>query len=118
MKGLQRKALLGILGLFATLVTLLLAFYAKGDWIAYLRDLAARGDTLDLRQLVSPGEPEDALSKVAFLRSSKAFSTPKPWPNLLPLLQKTEVAWIIFQPPPTPSDSSMRANRMRANAAH
>jgi len=34
------------------------------DWAACQRDLAAKGETLDLRQLIPPGNPADDLSKV------------------------------------------------------
>jgi hypothetical protein len=36
----------------------------SSDWMASQRDLAAEGETLDLRQLAPPGKPEDDLSKV------------------------------------------------------
>jgi len=70
MKRFFRKALRGLAILLATLVVLLLAFYAEEDWrgardwAACQRELAAKGETLDLRQLVPPGNPEDDLSKV------------------------------------------------------
>ena len=70
MKRFFRKALRGLAILLATLVVLLLAFYAEEDWrgardwAACQRELAAKGETLDLRQLVPPGKPEDDLSKV------------------------------------------------------
>lgn len=56
--------------LLATLLVLLLAFYAEEDWrgardwAACQKELAAKGETLDLRQLVPPGNPADDLSKV------------------------------------------------------
>jgi hypothetical protein len=70
MKRFLKKALRWVAILLATFIVLLLVFYAEEDWrgardwAACQRDLAARGETLDLRQLVPPGKPEDDLSKV------------------------------------------------------
>ncbi len=52
------------------LILLLVLFYVEEDWrgardwVACQRELAAKGETLDLRQLAPPGKPEDDLSKV------------------------------------------------------
>jgi hypothetical protein len=72
MKPLPRKDLLRIIfwsSVFFVPLLLLLAFYAEEDWrgardwAACQRDLTAKGEILDLRQLVPPGKPEDDLSK-------------------------------------------------------
>jgi len=69
MKCFFRKALRWLAILLATLVVLFLFFYAEEDWrgardwAACQRELAAKGETLDLRQLVPSGKPEDDLSK-------------------------------------------------------
>jgi hypothetical protein len=70
MKRFFRKALIWLARAFATLVVLLLIFYAEEDWrgardwAACQKELEAKGETLDLRQLAPPGKPEDDLSKV------------------------------------------------------
>jgi hypothetical protein len=70
MKRLLRKALRWLAVILITLIALLLAFYAEEDWrgahdwAACQRDLAAKGETLDLRQLVPLGNPAADLSKV------------------------------------------------------
>jgi hypothetical protein len=70
MKRLIRKALLWLAALVAVLAILLVLFYAEEDWrgardwAACQRELAAKGETLDLRQLAPPGKPEDDLSKL------------------------------------------------------
>jgi hypothetical protein len=79
MKRLLRKALRWAGILLATLIVLLLAFYAEEDWrgardwAACQRDLAAKGETLDLRQLAPPGKPEDDLSKVPIFAEKYAL---------------------------------------------
>lgn len=58
-----------VFGLGALLVVLVVIFYAEEDWrgardwAACQRELAAKGETLDLRQLAPAGKPEDDLSK-------------------------------------------------------
>jgi hypothetical protein len=70
MKRFLKKALRWTAIALATLFVLLLAIYAEEDWrgardwAACQRDLAAKGETLDLRQLAPPGNPADDLSKV------------------------------------------------------
>jgi hypothetical protein len=70
MKRFLRQVLLWIAGIVATLLVLLLIFYAEEnwrgarDWAACQKELQAKGETLDLRQLAPPGKPEDDLSKV------------------------------------------------------
>jgi len=69
MKRFLRKALRWTAILLAILGALLLVFYAEEDWrgtrdwATCQRDLAAKGETLDLRQLIPPGNPTDDLSK-------------------------------------------------------
>jgi hypothetical protein len=70
MKRLNRPAMIWLLRVVVFLIVVLIFFYAEEDWrgarawAACQRDLAAKGETLDLRQLAPPGKPEDDLSKV------------------------------------------------------
>jgi len=65
-----RKGLKWLAGIVAVLALLLVLFYAEEDWrgardwAACQKELQAKGEILDLRQLVPPGKPEDDLSKV------------------------------------------------------
>lgn len=69
MKRFFRKAAMWLAGIAAALTVLLVVFYAEEnwrgarDWAACQRELAAKGESLDLRQLAPPGKPEDDLSK-------------------------------------------------------
>ena len=69
MKRFFRKALIWLAKLTAVLVVLLILLYAEEDWrgardwAACQKELAAKGESLDLRQLCPPGKPEDDLSK-------------------------------------------------------
>ena len=70
MKRFLRKALIWLARLAAVFIVLLIIFYAEEDWrgahdwSVCQKELQAKGETLDLRQLVPPGKPEDDLSKV------------------------------------------------------
>jgi hypothetical protein len=65
----MRKALIGLTWLMAVLVVLPALFYGEEDWrgardwAACQKELAAKGESLDLRVLAPPGKPEDDLSK-------------------------------------------------------
>lgn len=69
MKRFFRKAAVWLARIAAVLIVLLILFYAEEDWrgardwAACQKELQAKGETLDLRQLVPPGKPEDDLSK-------------------------------------------------------
>ena len=70
MKRFLRNALIWLVGLVGIVAILLILLYAEEDWrgardwAACQKELAAKGETLDLRQLAPPGKPEDDLSKV------------------------------------------------------
>jgi hypothetical protein len=70
MKRFFRKAAIWLARIAVVLIVLLVVFYAEEDWrgardwAACQKELEAKGETLDLRQLVPPGKPEDDLSKV------------------------------------------------------
>jgi len=70
MKRFFRKALVGMARVAAVLIVFLIFFYAEEnwrgarDWAAYQKEMQARGETLDLRELAPLGKPEDDLSKV------------------------------------------------------
>ncbi len=70
MKRFLRQAGKWALILFAALVLLLILVHIEEDWrgahdwAAAQKELEAKGESLDLRQLVPPGKPEDDLSKV------------------------------------------------------
>jgi hypothetical protein len=70
MKRFLRKTLVWLIRAAAVLVVFVIIFYAEedwrgaSDWTACQKELQAKGETLDLRQLIPPGKPEDDLSKV------------------------------------------------------
>jgi hypothetical protein len=70
MKRFFRKALIWLARVAAILIVLIILFYAEEDWrgardwATCQKELQAKGEILDLRQLVPPGKPEDDLSKV------------------------------------------------------
>jgi hypothetical protein len=70
MKRFFRKSIIWLICIAAVLAVGLALFYAEEDWRGMQdwtkcqRSLAAQGETLDLRQLIPPGKPEDDLSKV------------------------------------------------------
>jgi len=70
MKRFLRKTLIWLARVVAVLIVFLIIFYAEEDWrgardwAACQKELQAKGETLDLRQLAPPGKPEDDLSKV------------------------------------------------------
>ena len=70
MKRFLRKTLIWLVRGVAAIILLLVVFYAEEDWrgahdwAVYQKELQADGESLDLRQIVPPGKPEDDLSKV------------------------------------------------------
>jgi hypothetical protein len=70
MKRFLRKALIWLARIAAVLIVFLIILYAEEDWrgardwATCQKELQAKGETLHLRQLASPGKPEDDLSKV------------------------------------------------------
>jgi len=70
MKRIYGKNMVSIILITAIVVIPVVFFYteenwrAARDWVACQRNLAAKGETLDLHQLVPPGNPKDDLSKV------------------------------------------------------
>jgi len=69
MKRFFRKTLVSLARFALALIVLLLIFYGEEDWrgardwATCQRELATKGESLDLRQLAPPGKPEDDLSK-------------------------------------------------------
>jgi hypothetical protein len=70
MKRFLRKTLIWLARIAAILIVFLIILYAEEDWrgardwVTCQKELQAKGETLDLRQLAPPGKPEDDLSKV------------------------------------------------------
>ncbi|HUB67687.1 MAG TPA: hypothetical protein VL981_09405 [Candidatus Methylacidiphilales bacterium] len=70
MKRFLRKTPIWLARAVAVIIVLLIAFYAEEDWrgahnwAVCQKELQAKGESLDLRQLIPPGKPEDDLSKV------------------------------------------------------
>jgi len=90
MKRFFCKALIWLAKGFAVLIVLLLIFYAEEDWrgardwAACQKELQAKGEILDLRQLAPPGKPEDDLSKVPIF----AEIYQQPPPNFIGLIRQ------------------------------
>jgi len=99
MKRFLRKALIGLAWLAAALVVLLALFYAEEDWrgardwAACQKELAAKGESLDLRVLAPPGKPEDALSKAPIF-AEKVSQPPTRFEGLIHRIHPSLFAWI------------------------
>jgi tetratricopeptide (TPR) repeat protein len=101
MKRFFRKALIGSVWTLGIVAVLLLLFYAEEDWrgahdwTVCQKELAAKGESLDLRQLVPPGRPEDDLSKVPIFAEdyemSRVYQTTGHYPKKGPRISMIDI---------------------------
>ena len=91
-----RKIAKGLGICLVVMVVILIVFYLEEDWrgardwAKCQRDLAARGEVLDLRTLAPPGDPKDDLSKVPiYAEAIREDMKPRAPPNFAGITRQT-----------------------------